>query len=74
MRSVRGITQAAEMHRYLQHGIVMSQVLESVTKAKGEDAGVFHIALAYVMQKTRHVFPIVGGRALGHMHGNIARV
>lgn len=31
-----------------------------------------HIALSYVRQKTPYVFPIVGGRKLEHIQGNIA--
>ena len=30
------------------------------------------VAIAYVMQKTPYVFPIVGGRKVEHLHGNIA--
>jgi diketogulonate reductase-like aldo/keto reductase len=29
------------------------------------------VALAYVMQKTTNVFPIVGGRKVEHLHDNI---
>ena len=30
------------------------------------------VAIAYVMQKTPHVFPIIGGRKVEHLHANIA--
>ena len=30
------------------------------------------MAIAYVMQKTTHVFPIIGGRKVEHLHANIA--
>ena len=29
------------------------------------------VAIAYVMQKTTHVFPIVGGRKVEQLEGNI---
>lgn len=29
------------------------------------------VAIAYLMQKTTHVFPIVGGRKIEHLQGNI---
>ncbi|KAM0550274.1 hypothetical protein ACHAPJ_008944 [Fusarium lateritium] len=55
-----------------QHDINVSRVLEKVAKAKGGDTGILHIALAYVMQKAPNVFPIVGGRTVDHIKGNIA--
>ena len=30
------------------------------------------VAIAYVMHKTTHVFPIIGGRKIEHLHANIA--
>lgn len=38
--------------------------------AKGE-ANVTAVALAYVMQKTPYVFPIIGGRKIEHLMSNI---
>ena len=29
------------------------------------------VAIAYVMQKTPYVFPLVGGRKIEHLHANI---
>ena len=29
------------------------------------------VAIAYVMQKTPYVFPIIGGRKVEHLHANI---
>ncbi|KAH9926572.1 aryl-alcohol dehydrogenase [NADP+] [Epithele typhae] len=49
----------------------MCKVLEEV----GEEVGaksIQAVAIAYVMQKTRYVFPIVGGRKVEHMLANIA--
>lgn len=48
----------------------MVAALEKVAK----DVGTEHItavAIAYVMQKTTHVFPIVGGRKIEHLKANI---
>ena len=48
----------------------ISKVLESIaTKHKHE---ITSVALAYVMKKTPYVFPIVGGRKISHLKGNIA--
>ena len=49
--------------------IKVSEVLEKVAKRK--NTIITSIALAYVMHKTPHVFPIVGGRKLEHLKGNI---
>ena len=40
----------------------------------GKELGTPHVtavAIAYVMQKTTHVFPIIGGRKIEHLHANI---
>lgn len=44
-------------------------VLESIAKPKNTTAA--SVALAYVMHKTPYVFPIVGGRKVEHLKGNI---
>jgi len=49
--------------------VKISGVLEKLAKGKGTE--ITSIALAYVMQKTPYVFPIVGGRKIGHLKGNI---
>ena len=54
----------------LQAAIKVSKVLEKIAKAKSTE--ITSIALAYVMQKTPYVFPIVGGRKVDHLKGNIA--
>ncbi|KAK0875328.1 hypothetical protein LTR87_010818 [Friedmanniomyces endolithicus] len=41
------------------------------TLAKKKDTAITSIALAYVMHKTPNVFPIVGGRKVEHLKGNI---
>ncbi|OMP86770.1 Norsolorinic acid reductase [Diplodia seriata] len=43
--------------------------LERVAKAKG--TLITSVALAYVMHKAPYVFPIVGGRKLSHIKGNV---
>jgi aryl-alcohol dehydrogenase-like predicted oxidoreductase len=48
----------------------VSKVLEKIAKAKSTE--LTSVALAYVMHKTPYVFPIVGGRKLEHIKGNIA--
>lgn len=47
----------------------ISKVLEKIAKEKS--TVMTSIALAYVMQKTTYVFPIVGGRKVDHLKGNI---
>jgi aryl-alcohol dehydrogenase-like predicted oxidoreductase len=49
--------------------IKISGVLEKISKAKNTQ--ITSVALAYVMQKTAYVFPIVGGRKIEHLKGNI---
>ncbi|KAL0944319.1 norsolorinic acid reductase [Colletotrichum truncatum] len=49
--------------------IKISQVLEKIAKRK--DTIITSVALAYVLQKTPYVFPIVGGRTVDHLKQNI---
>lgn len=49
----------------------ISAVLEKVANKKGNGATIFSIALVYVIEKTPYVFPIVGGRKVEHIKGNI---
>lgn len=55
---------------YNDHDKAVSKVLEKVAKAK--DTDIVSVALAYVRHKAPYVFPIVGGRNLEHIKGNIA--
>lgn len=48
----------------------VSRALERVAKRKGGTL-VTSVALAYVMSKALYVFPIVGGRTVEHLRGNI---
>jgi aryl-alcohol dehydrogenase-like predicted oxidoreductase len=47
----------------------VAAVLDKIGKQKG--AQTTSIALAYVMHKAPYVFPIVGGRKIEHLKGNI---
>lgn len=49
--------------------IAISKVLEKI--AKKHDTQLTSVALAYVMHKTPYVFPLVGGRKIEHLKGNI---
>lgn len=48
----------------------VSKVLEKIASAKG--VNLLNLALAYCMQKTPYVFPIVGQRKVEHLKGSIA--
>ena len=48
----------------------MSAALEEVAKEVGTEH-ITAVAIAYVMQKTTHVFPIIGGRKVEHLMANI---
>ena len=50
----------------------MSEALEVVAGEIGSEATVQQVALAYVLQKTPYVFPIVGGRKTHHLLSNIS--
>jgi len=49
--------------------LAVSKVLETV--AARHNTIITSVALAYVMRKTPHVVPIVGGRKVEHLQGNI---
>lgn len=51
----------------------VSHALEKVAKEVGLDVdlGIPAVAIAYVMQKTPYVFPIIGGRKVEHLTANI---
>ena len=48
----------------------ISAALEKVAKEVGTEH-ITAVAIAYVMQKTTHVFPIIGGRKVEHLMANI---
>ncbi|KAF8992308.1 Aldo/keto reductase [Hymenopellis radicata] len=49
--------------------VKMSRALEVVAKEVGADS-ITAVAIAYVMQKTPFVFPIIGGRKIEHLKAN----
>ncbi|KAJ9124618.1 hypothetical protein QFC24_002985 [Naganishia onofrii] len=49
----------------------VSAVLEDLANKRGDGVSLLNIALAYVMQKAPYVFPIIGGRKLEHLLGNL---
>ncbi|KAL3472719.1 NADP-dependent oxidoreductase domain-containing protein [Aspergillus californicus] len=52
-----------------QHAAAVTEVLAKIAGRRG--SAITSVALAYVMQKAPYVFPIVGGRKLEHLQGNI---
>ncbi|KAJ8595230.1 Aldo/keto reductase [Rhizopogon salebrosus TDB-379] len=48
----------------------ISQALEKVAKEVGASS-ITAVAIAYLMQKTPYVFPLVGGRKVEHLYGNL---
>jgi aryl-alcohol dehydrogenase-like predicted oxidoreductase len=51
---------------------VQKKIAEKLTEiAKTKNTQVTSVALAYVMHKAPYVFPIVGGRKVEHLKGNI---
>ncbi|KAH7319921.1 norsolorinic acid reductase [Stachybotrys elegans] len=61
--------QAGPSGRHSESADKVSQVLEVIAKRK--NSIITSIALAYVMHKAPYVFPIVGGRKVEHLKGNI---
>jgi aryl-alcohol dehydrogenase-like predicted oxidoreductase len=49
----------------------VSAALEKVAGELGKDISLSAVALAYTLQKTPYVFPIIGGRKVEHLHDNI---
>jgi len=64
LRSIFGPAQTEKEEK-------ISEALEKVAKEHGDDISLTAIALAYVLQKTPNVFPIVGGRKVEHLQDNI---
>ncbi|KAL0581764.1 putative aryl-alcohol dehydrogenase aad14 [Marasmius crinis-equi] len=50
--------------------VKMARALEQVAKEVGTKS-ISAVAIAYVMQKTTHVFPILGGRKIEHLEQNL---
>ncbi|KAH8808880.1 NADP-dependent oxidoreductase domain-containing protein [Xylogone sp. PMI_703] len=60
---------ARKIGEFTEASIKISKVLEKI--ANKNNTGLTSVALAYVMQKTPYVFPIIGGRRIDHLKGNI---
>ncbi|CAI7605280.1 unnamed protein product [Penicillium manginii] len=54
------------------HDKSVAKALQDISARKDADTKITQVALAYVMQKAPYVFPIVGGRTVEHIKGNIA--
>jgi len=65
----RKSTEGRNMAPATENSIKVSRVLEGIAKRKG--TLITSVALAYVMAKVPYVFPIVGGRKLEHLKGNV---
>ncbi|KUJ16125.1 Aldo/keto reductase [Mollisia scopiformis] len=61
--------EGRKMGEASEAAIQISKVLEKIATAKKTQ--LTSVALAYVMKKTPYVFPIVGGRKIEHLKGNI---
>ena len=61
--------EGRKMGEASEAAIKISKVLEKL--ANKHKTQLTSVALAYVMQKTPYVFPIVGGRKIDHLKGNI---
>ncbi|CAK45091.1 hypothetical protein CBS115989_1983 [Aspergillus niger] len=73
---LRSPNTAAERVRNVSHLLTgheehVSLVLDTVAKRHGEGASVTSVAIAYVMQKTPYLFPIIGGRTVEQLEENV---
>ncbi|KAF9074593.1 Aldo/keto reductase [Rhodocollybia butyracea] len=51
--------------------VKVSRALEKVAAEVGVGSNIGAVAIAYVMQKTPYVFPIIGGRKIEHLQANV---
>lgn len=65
----RKVTEGRSTGPTPESAIQVSKVLEKVAERK--KTLITSVALAYVMHKAPYVFPIVGGRKIEHLQGNI---
>ncbi|KAG0667139.1 hypothetical protein C6P46_002551 [Rhodotorula mucilaginosa] len=49
----------------------VSAVLEDLANKRNDGTSLLNLALAYVLQTAPYVFPIIGGRKVEHLEGNI---
>lgn len=57
--------EGRKMGEASENAIKISKVLESIANKKNTQ--ITSVALAYVMNKTPYVFPIIGGRKIEHL-------
>lgn len=62
-------SEGRKMRPASEADIKVSETLEKIAKAKSTE--ITSVALAYVLHKAPYVFPIVGGRNIKHLKGNI---
>ncbi|KAK4986184.1 hypothetical protein LTR50_005476 [Elasticomyces elasticus] len=65
----RKSTEGRQMRGPSENDIKISKKLEEIANKKNTQ--ITSVALAYVMHKVPNVFPIVGGRTIAHLKGNI---
>ncbi|GKZ35212.1 hypothetical protein AbraIFM66950_005805 [Aspergillus brasiliensis] len=63
---VRNVT-----HLLTGHEEKVSLVLDTIAKRHQEDISVTSVAIAYVLQKTPYLFPIIGGRTVEQLEANV---
>ncbi|KAA8571112.1 hypothetical protein MFRU_028g01150 [Monilinia fructicola] len=61
--------EGRKMRQPSEAAIKISKVLEKIANEK--NTIITSVALAYVLRKAKYVFPIVGGRKIEHLKGNI---
>lgn len=66
----RKTKEGGRQNKATENHLKVSTVLESISK-KRDNAPLTSLALAYVMHKYPYVYPIVGGRKIEHLKGNI---
>ncbi|BCR94705.1 uncharacterized protein AKAW2_11751S [Aspergillus luchuensis] len=58
-------------HLLTGHEEQVSLVLDTIAKRHGEGVSVTSVAIAYVLQKTPYLFPIIGGRTVEQLEENV---
>jgi aryl-alcohol dehydrogenase-like predicted oxidoreductase len=68
LRSMRGDQQTEDE---VKMSAALEKVAEELSTEGEEPYSVTAVALAYVLQRTPYVFPIIGGRKISHLQDNI---
>jgi len=66
----RKTKEGGRQNKASDDALKVSAALEAISKRRG-DVPLTSLALAYVMKKYPYVYPIVGGRKIDHLKGNI---